>query len=293
MGYQGELHSNANGTEYCLVFLLTTMAGYNPASTPKALYVNCSYGEIPVSLSNATSFTFKTGNCTYIDGLPTMSDNVTFNNATLNTYGHGTSTLSLTLSQTLFLAENASEVKVKIGVYANLTNTKIYLPDGLELPQGTKYSLNLQWIVCLSSWAANGGNPANPVLYNYVASGSNLYFVENNSQHTPVGVANMSLGDSFTEMQGASQEANRTATATFTAGQFWGPTGLNANCYQCFSNLTYGTTTGVLSDPTIGVHYYGSTGGSPPFPTVIVGVGVGVVAIAVIGVVLYRRKIKK
>jgi hypothetical protein len=299
IGYQGELHDTVNGTVYCLVFLFGSCDFHGVCNDPQyyeyGIWINSSYGVIPMYLGNATSFTLKAGNCTYINGLPTITDNVTFNDGVVDTYGHGTSTFSLTLSQIVFYDENSTEGKVKIGVYANLTGTKFYLPSGSELPQGTKYSLNLQWIVGLSSWAAVGGNPANPVGYEYVASGSSLTFVENNSQHTPLQVGNMSLGDSFTEMQGTNRVANGTATATFEAGHFWGSSGIpNAYCNQCFYNLTYGTTTGVLSDPTIGLHYSISPSGSPPLPTtLIVGVGVGVAAVAVIGVVLFRRKIKK
>jgi hypothetical protein len=107
----------------------------------------------------------------------------------------------------------------------------------------------------------------------------------------------MTLGDNYTEMQGSNQELTRTATATFVKGNASvGDSGGNGcpacYCYQQFANLTYGLTTGVLSDPSIGVHH---TESSNPNPTIVIiaGVGIGAVAIVVVVAIMHRRKIRK
>lgn len=309
-GFQGNLQPTINGTSYCLEFNLRSCQSQfksssnplglwngNPGNIPSSIWINCSYGVIPIWLYNATNFTFEAGNCTYIDGLPTIKNNVTFNNVALNTYGHGLSTFNLVINQEV--VENWTEVKIKIGVYADLLNTKLYLANGSELPQGTQYSLNFQWGVDLSNFTA-AQLLGYPIGFNYVASGTNLYFVQNDSQHTPLPVVNLRLGDSYTEIQGSNQEAVRTAEAEFissnmTLGNSVGKGKVpGCLCYQSFSNLTYGLTTGVLSDPLLGVQHprvqapsVMITIGGIPMPMIILGVAI---TVAILGIALYKKR---
>jgi hypothetical protein len=218
---------------------------------------------------------------------------VTFNNVALNTYGHGLSAFNLVINQEV--VENWTEVKIKIGVYADLSNTKLYLANGSELPQGTQYSLNFQWGVDLSNFTA-AQQLGYPIGFNYVASGNSLYFVQNDLQHTPLPLVNLRLGDSYTEIQGSNQEAARTAEAEFVSSNMTLGKGKvpGCMCYQSFSNLTYGLTTGILSDPLLGVQHpkaqapsaMMSTGGIP-VPLIILGVAT---TVAILGIVLYKKR---
>jgi hypothetical protein len=226
----------------------------------------------------------KAGQVTTVNGLPAIMNNVTFNNVALDTYGNGASSVNIAINQEV--TANLTSMIVRIGVYADLSNMRLYLPDGSEIPQGTPYSLNLVWGIDVG--LPNGGGLP------YIITGNTLYFIQNNST---VSLADMSLGDSYVEMQGSNQTAGHTAQVQFiNSPQTLGITqtlGNNKNnntvpgclCLQTFPNLTYGVTTGVQSDPTIDANHPMEIS----LQTIIFIVAVVVIAI-VAAVLFFRRR---
>lgn len=306
--FQGNVAPILNGTQFCLTFTLVSSAQtwdtspsnplgiYTNSSygVPCGIWINSSYGQIPICLYNASSYTLKVGNVAYVNGLPTLTNNVTFNDIALETYGHGSSSINLVIDQEIIA--NWTTMKIKIGVYADLSNMHLYLPDGSEIPQGTKFSLNFQWGVDLSNQTAS--NLAGyPIGFPYIVKGNSLYFLVNGTTQSQLSVANMSLGDSYVEMQGSAQSSNRTADVQFvnsliTLGGSQGRGAVpSCNCFQSFTNLTYGLTTGVLSDPTITVNHapVPPGWGTPEYFIYSMLSNIAPIVIAVAGVVVIVR----
>lgn len=314
-GFQGNLQPALNGTVFCLEFNLRSFESPYTSPTnplgiwqnssygiPCAIWINCSEGEIPIWMYNASSFSFEVGNVTYIDGLPTLTNNVTFHDIALNTYGHGSSSVNLVLNQEIIA--NWTTMKVKIGVYADLSNMSLYLPNGSEIPHGTEFSLNFQWGIDLTNQTASQ-MAGYPIGFPYVATGTELYFLVNGTEQSRLSIADMTLGDNYKEIQGSAQAANRTAAVQFvhspvTLGNDKGQGGVpSCNCFQSFNNLTYGVTTGILSDPTLTVNHapvpvgWGQsgnpTGSNPLGPLQVLIIGI-VATGAMAGILFIKRR---
>ena len=108
--------------------------------------------------------------------------------------------------------------------------------------------------------------------------------------------ANMNLGDTYTEIQGSNQFADKTPTVYFTPS---GVPSWSVNCFQSFPNLTYGVTTAVESDPTITVQHNAVTAGlgsSSNFSSsnlILYAAILGGVAVAIVGAVIFVRRRKR
>jgi hypothetical protein len=107
-------------------------------------------------------------------------------------------------------------------------------------------------------------------------------------------VADLTMTDNYTEVQGLTQIPDKHSTCYFD------PQGTSGcNCMQIFSNLTYGVTTSIASDPVIDVTHdrvpagWGTTtgGGEWIIPVIVAGIiGVTVICVAL---VIMRRKSRR
>ena len=148
-GFQGEIATTVGNDTRDLEINLAS-GGINIPQLP-GMFINTPYGSFPINFYNASSFTMQVGNVTYVNGLPTITNTITFNDIALPTYGHGSSTVTFVISQNI--VANWTNMTIGIGVYADLSNMTLYLPDGTEIPQNTDFSFNLMYGIDMQSAA--------------------------------------------------------------------------------------------------------------------------------------------
>ena len=286
-GFQGEIGTTVGNVSSTLEINLGD--DYPEGLQLPAMFINTQYGSFPISFCNASSFNMQVGNVTYINGLPTLTNTITFNDIALPTYGQGSSSITLVISQTVIA--NWTNMTISIGVYADLSNMKLYLPDGTEIPQNTDFSFNLMYGIDMNTPAP----PGTPGPIDYPPSDitpTSVFFAVNGTAGTQLSIANMNFGGTYTDIQGSNQFADKTPIIYFSqsAAPTWA-----VNCFQSFPNLTYGVTTAVQSDPTITVqHNAVSAGGVSISNLALYAAIVGVVAlVAVVGTVIFVRRRKR
>ncbi len=287
-GFQGEIGTTVGNVSSTLEINLGD--NYPQGLQLPAMFIDSQYGSIPISFCNASSFNMQVGNVTYVNGLPTVTNTVTFNNIALPTYGQGSSSITLVISQTVIA--NWTNMIVSIGVYADLTNMKLFLPDGAEIPQNTDFSFNLMYGIDMNTPAPSG----TPGPIDYPPSNitpTSVFFAVNGTAGTQLSIANMNFGGTYTDIQGSNQFADKTPIIYFSqsAAPTWA-----VNCFQTFPNLIYGVTTAVESDPTITMQHNavsaagGISTGNLIFYAAIVGV---VASVAVVGTVISVKRRKQ
>jgi len=297
-GFQGEIGTTVGNDTSGFEINLgseTTPTGTNSSLNLPGMFINTPYGSIPISFCDASSVDVQVGNVTYVNGLPTVTNTITFNDIALPTYGQGSSTVTFVISQNIIA--NWTNMIIKIGVYADLSNMKLYLPDGTEIPPNTDFSFNLMYTIDMSAPAASAltGQVVNLPPSDITAT--SVFFAINDTAGTQISIANMNLGDTYTDIQGSNQFADKTPTVYFTPS---GVPSWSVNCFQGFPNLTYGVTTAVESDPTITVQHNAVTAELGSNNNLIMSnfilyaaiVG-GVASVAVVGTVIFVRRRKR
>ena len=287
-GFQGEIETTVGNVSSTLEINLGD--DYPEGLQLPAMFINTAqYGSFPINFCNASSFNMQVGNVTYVNGLPTLKNTIAFNNIALPTYGQGSSSISLVISQTVI--SNWTNMTISIGVYADLSNMKLYMSNGTEVPPNTDFSFNLMYGIDMNTPAP----PGTPGPIDYPPSDitpTSVYFAVNGTAGTQLSIANMNFGGTYTDIQGSNQFADKTPIIYFSqsAAPTWA-----VNCFQTFPNLTYGVTTAVQSDPTITVqHNAVSAGGISRSNLVLYGAIVGGIAlVAVVGTVVFVRRRKR
>jgi hypothetical protein len=285
-GFQGEIGTTVDNVSSDLEINLGSVNA--PAGAPDldlpGMFINTPYGSIPISFCDASSFNVQVGNVTYVNGLPTVTNTITFNDIALPTYGQGSSYITFVIAQTVIA--NWTNMIIKIGVYADLSNMKLYQPDGTAIPPSTDFSFNLMYQIDM-----NNASPSNIVDYPPSdITPTSVFFAVNGTTGTQISIANMNLGDTYTEIQGSNQFADKTPTIYFS--QSTAPTWA-VNCFQSFPNLTYGVTTAVQSDPTITIQHNAVSAGGILNGNLIlyVAIIVGVASVAIVaGITSVKRK---
>ncbi len=293
-GFQGEISTRvANVSSDLEINLGSTDA---PAGTPTpspAMFIDTPYGTIPISFCDASSFNVQVGNVSYVNGLPTVINTITFNNIAVPTYGgQGPSSINFVISQT-FIA-NWTNMIVSIGVYADFSNMKLYQSDGTPIPSNTDFSFNLMYQIDM-----NNGVPLTDSTqpYDYPPSDvtpTSVFFAVNSTSGTQLSIADMNFGGAYTDIQGSNRLSSEPQTPYFQYSDN-PPGNWEVNCFQSFPNLTYGVTTAVQSDPTFTVQHNLISAGWGPIGSLIIYVAFigGIVAVAVVGTVIFVRRRKK
>ena len=180
-GFQAEISATVANV---MSHLEINLGSFIPPSAP-GIFINTQYGTIPISLCNASSLNLQVGNVTYINGLPTITNTMAFNDIALPTYGQGSSSITFTIAQTV-IADWTSMV-IKIGVYADLSNMTLYMSNGTPMPQNTDFSFNVMYQIDM-----NNGASQNPIDYppSDITSTS-VYFAVNNTAGTQISIANI------------------------------------------------------------------------------------------------------
>jgi hypothetical protein len=230
-----------------------------------------------------------TSEITYMGDVPTFTNVITFHDIALQTYDNGASNITLMFTQH-FIAD-WTELKVETETYADLTKMNLYYSNGYAVPFNTTFSLNFNYMVCLINQTASDllGHPV--FILPTSVTQTSLNFTVKGIGDMPYSLAGITLADNYTEVQGAVQVPNKTASAYFEPGWASG-----CNCFQGFTNLTYGVTKAVISDPTINVHHtsvpigwgWGSSN-NWVLPVAFVG-GIASVAVVATVVVVRRRR---
>jgi len=286
--YQGNFRSYVSGTWLLFQFGLGSSLG---DFHQRKLYINCSDDVIPINLFNCSSFGMVTSNVTYVGNVPTFTNVITFHDIALETYGHGASSISLVFTQH-FMA-NWTKLTVKTETYADLTKMKLYYSDGSPVPLNTTFSLNFDYLVGLID-DTDPNQQGNPVFIIPRITQTSLFFDVKGTEGVQYSLADMTLADNYTEMQGSTQILNKTANVYFAEGWVVG-----SDCFQRFNDLTYGVTTAVISDPTINVHHTSvpigwSMSGNPinnwDAPHIAFVVGIASAAVVATVVVVRRRR---
>lgn len=181
--------------------------------------------------------------------LPTFNNTFTFHNISLPTNGQGSSSVTLSLTQQ-FIA-NWTMMTIKMDTAVDFTNMN------LGLSTGAPFSLTLVYYVDMANLTESNilGHAAN--LQPTDITPTQIYYTASNGFGYQYNMANMNFADSYTEIQGTNQVANKEVEAYFEP-IMQGVQGSGASfvmCYQTFNNLTYGVTTGISSDPTIEISH--------------------------------------
>jgi hypothetical protein len=188
-----------------------------------------------------------TSNITYVGDVPTFTNVITFDDIVLQTCGNDTSSISLVFTQH-FIAD-WTELTIGTETYANLTNMKLYYTNQSEVPPDTEFSLNFDYVVGLFNQTSTGQYGSTPILPTNVTE-TGLSFNVTGIGGMNYSIADVTLDDNYTEVQGATQILNKMSIVYFALG--WGG---GCKCFQRFTNLTYGVTTAVISDPVINVYH--------------------------------------
>jgi len=279
--------------------------GLDNGNLPYALYVSCNGTTIPINFFNCAYFDASTTNITYVGNLPTFNNTFTFHNISLNTYGQGSSTVTLTFIQQFTF--NWTVMTIKWDTDLDLSNMSLYSPvTQQEFPPGASYSFNLVYVVGLqnltASWANQAGSPNQAAMLEPTdITPTGIYFTATNGLGYQYSLANMNFADSYTENQGNTQIPDQTAQAYFEPmpSNIEGAGGKSVMCYQTFNGLTYGVTTGITSDPTIEIsHNPVPSHSSISLRVLALPIIIAIVAVAVIlGVTIVfrhrRRQVQK
>jgi hypothetical protein len=246
--YEGLAFSYVSGSWLCFQFRLMSGTNWNYPH----IYINCSGDVIPIYLYNCSSFDMVTSNVTYVGDVPTFTNVITFHDIALQTYGHDdASSISLVFTQH-FIAD-WTKLKIQTDTYADLTNMKLYYSNGSAVPSNTKFSLNFDYNVNLFNQSANFGPDHGAVEISPTSvTQTGLYFNVEGTEGIQYSLADMTLDDNYTELQGDTQIPNKTAIAYFSSISLFSLQ-KEQICSQRFTDLTYNVTTAVTSDPTISV----------------------------------------
>jgi len=288
LSYQGNFRSRVSGAWLLFQFGLGSSLG---DFHQRKLYIDCSGDVIPINLFNCSSFGMVTSNVTYVGNVPTFTNVISFHDIALETYGHGASLISLVFTQ--HFVANWTKLTAKTETYADLTNMHLYYSDGSPVPLNATFSLNFDYLVGLID-DTDPNQQGNPVFIIPRITQTSLFFDVNSTEGVQYSLADMTLADNYTEVQGAVQVLNKTADVYFAPGWVVG-----SDCFQKFTNLTYGLTTAVISDPTINVHHTSvpigwSMSGNPinnwDAPHIAFVVGLASAAVVATAVVVRRRR---
>lgn len=291
LSYQGNFRSRVSGAWLLFQFGLGCSLNTLPIQNHWSLYINCSDDVIPINLFNCSSFGMVTSNVTYVGNVPTFTNVITFHDIAMETYGHGASSISLVFTQH-FMA-NWTKLTAKTETYADLTNMQLYYSNGSAVPSNTKFSLNFDYLVGLID-DTDPNQQGNPVFIIPRITQTTLFFDVNGTEGMQYSLADVTLADNYTEVQGSTQILNKTADVYFAPGWVVG-----SDCFQRFNDLTYGVTTAVISDPTINVHHTSvpigwSMSGNPinnwDAPHIAFVVGIASAAVVATVVVVRRRR---
>lgn len=286
LGWQGNNVLNISGTEFDFQFTLSSST--TNAVNTNSIYVNCSGEIIPIYLYNCSSYDMTVSGISYIDNVPTFTNTITFHDIAIETYGQGSSSITLTFTQ--YFIANWTQLTVKTETYADLTNMKLYYSNHTAVPSNTDFSLNLDYMVCLSNLTANEST----FIYPSSITQTGMYFDVNGTEGMQYTVADLTLADNYNELQGDTQITNKTATACFEPGWASG-----CICMQSFTNLTYGLTTAIQSDPTVNIQHSTATASQnsrdnqtgPEWMLVALGiVGISAVVIATVAIVVKKKR---
>ena len=167
-----------------------------------AVYANVSGTIIPINIWNCTYFDESTSNVTYVGNLPTFTNTFTFHNIALQTYGHGSSSITLTLTQ-VFIA-NWTMMKVKMETGVDFSNMSLYSPVTHQpISSGTPFSFNLVYDVGASNYTESQ-IVGYGVFLQPTVTRTGIYYSAGNGSTLSYSVANMTFGDSFTDVRGSS-----------------------------------------------------------------------------------------
>ena len=252
VGWCGNIGFNVSGTPFMFQYSLSSFR----KSLYSGVYINCSDERIPIYLYNCSSFDMVTSNVTYVGNVPTFTNTITFHDIQLETYDQGDSSVTLVFTQ--HFTADWTLLTVKTDVFADLTHLKLYKSNGTLVPVNMSFLLNFDYLVCLINQTSSGTGTV--FILPSEITPTAVYFNVNGAGGMQYSLADMTLGDVYDELQGNTQVAGKTATVYFTPGWEVGCT-----CIQTFSDLTYGLTIGIESDPTIHVQhtrvpvYWGTT----------------------------------
>jgi hypothetical protein len=288
--YVSMFNSNVQGSVLNFQTDLGSRTGSSPSGYP-AIFANVSGVAIPIHLYNASSFDMVTGSVSDEAGYPTFTNVITFRNIAMETYGHGLSEITLTMTQ--HYVANWTNLRVKTDVLVDLTNMQLYYPGNQSaVSPGTDYSLNLVYTVGLINYTAMKlGRDGFIAPANITAT--SIHYEINGTDAMDFSVADLTMTDNYTEVQGLNQIPDRHSTCYFDPQ---GTSGCNA--VQIFSNLTYGVTTSIASDPVIDVTHdrvpagWGSNSGGGGDEWIVPSIVAGSIAAAVtcVAFVVKRRK---
>lgn len=244
-GFQGEISTTLAGSQSDLEFNLGSTT--NLMDVP-GMFIDTPYVNFSINFCNAENFSVSVGKIIYIGDLPTVTNNVTFNNIALSSPSQGS--VTLVIYQTVVC--NWTNMTVRIGAYADLSKMKLCLSNGTEIPQNTDFSLNLIYQFDMSNSTASQleGHAVNYQPSNITST--SVFFSGNGTSGKQISLANMNLADNYTEIQSPGQSEEKVARAYFASA---GIPSWAVNCCQSFPNLTYGKTLAVQSDPTITVQH--------------------------------------
>jgi hypothetical protein len=243
--YEGLAFSYVSGSWLGFEFRLMSGTNWNYPH----IYINCSGSIIPIHLYNCSSFDMVTSSITYVGDVPTFTNVITFHDIALQTYDNGASNITLMFTQ--HFTADWTKLTIQTDTYADLTNMTLYYSNQSAVTHNTKFSLNFDYNANLynnSDPHPESASAMSPTIIN----DTTLSFDVTGTEGMQYTIADMTLSDNYTEVQGDTQILNKTAIAYFSSVSLFSLQ-KEQICSQRFTDLTYNVTTAVTSDPTISV----------------------------------------
>jgi hypothetical protein len=277
--WSGNIVSNESDTWYNFQYSL-----FSYEDNASQIFFNCSGRMIPAMFVNCGSFDMVTTNVTRdSNNVPIWTNTVDLNDIPVAVYGH-TSLINIVLKQHFYA--DWTTLTIKTDVFADLTNLKLYTSEDNEAPQGTPFSLSFYYFIAL--WSSHHTGDPNVLILPSQITPTEIVFESGGSRS----IADMSLADRYTEMEGTSQVSDKMAEASFNYYFEGNSVQGHCTCNQVFNGLTYGKTTGIQSDPTIHIQHprLSAMTQGLTFPILPVAIGITIGAVVTVVVVRYIKK---
>jgi hypothetical protein len=129
---------------------------------------------------------------------------------------------------------------------------KLFHTNQSAVPLNTKFSLNFDYNVDLFNQSTQSIEHGAIEISPTSVTEKGLYFTVGGKEGMNYTLADMTLDDNYTEVQGATQIQNKTANLYFSSISLFSLQKEQV-CSQRFSDLTYKVATAVMSDPTISI----------------------------------------
>lgn len=266
VGYGQVLQYSIGGKAYMAMFML------NDAMIQMRFIIGDQTIDTPLNTSD--DFKLTHSSVEYDDVIPTLDCNITYERVRVYQNKHEDSTFDLTFLH--HYRGDWSQTDIKVEVLFDFSNTRFYQSSGTEFNEGEPFTAEIRYIMKLTAFDVGTIMPTG-------CTDTSLEYNIMLDNGSPLIVSKLKMKDSFTIYNGTGSSASTGYSTMETHGG-------EALITHGFPNMAYKNTRSMKSDPEITV-YHDRVSGNTSL-ALIAAAGV-IVAVAVIGAVVFMRKRKK